>query len=418
MDRTQITWCKGNKPREKTPKGEPYAVVREDGSYLDTANMTEAEFTAIRPGHIGGSGVAAILGISPWTTITEYYDSFLGIEPKVKAVFNEDAKELGHENEEFVAQKFVSYMKKVFNMDIVLCNDSRVFRNDAYPYAQLNLDRRIVLVNGKKVDGILECKTTGFRNLHSIENYWKKGICPPYYEAQVRFYLKVMNLKWAYICCCWGLTYDEMAVIKIERDDAQDDLIIRACEDFISCVEMGVVPDETNPNSKLWNNYYLRQNGAPDPKAAPIEFPESTLSIVKSALNAQKTIEKKEQELEWAKANYQDILKSLLPLFGDAEYGSVSEDDELSGMRIIYGVKRKAPMKRAQFDEERFIKEHPELVDTYKKVSIDTTALGKKDKKLKAEYTLPPEVDGTKDFSFTLSTKEIPIPATPVPASA
>ena len=132
ITRENATWVKGNLSRENTKKGEPYAVVRNDGSYLDTANMTEAEFTAIRPGHIGGSGVAAILGISPWTTITEYYDQFLGIEPKVKASFNEEAKALGHENEEFVAQKFVGYMKRYHNIDVELCNDSRVFRNDEY----------------------------------------------------------------------------------------------------------------------------------------------------------------------------------------------------------------------------------------------------------------------------------------------
>ena len=410
MEIKEITWCKGNLPKTKTKKGEPYAVLRDDGTYLQTANMTEAEFTAIRPGHVGGSGVPALLGISPWTTLTEYYDQFLGIEPKVKAVFNEDAKELGHENEEFVAQKFVSYMKRYFNMNIELCNDDRVFRNDAYPYAQLNLDRRIVKVNGKKTDGILECKTTGFRNLHSIENYWKKGICPPYYEAQVRFYLKVMNLKWAYICCCWGLTYDEMAVVKIERDDAQDDLIIRACEDFINCVEQGIIPDETNINSALWNNYYLRQNGAPNPKAAPIEFPENTLEIVKNAQTLQKTIEEKEAELDRIEEKFQDVMKALLPLFGDAEYGSVSEDDTENGTRTIYGVKLKVPMKRAKFDEERFKADHPDIYDQYKKETLDTALLGKKEKKLKAEYTLPPEVDGTKNYAFTLSQKVIPIP--------
>ena len=407
----KVSWAKGNETRENAAKkGNPYAVLKEDGTELDTASMTEEEFTAIRPGHIGGSGVAAILGISPWTTVTEYYDQFLGIEPKVKASFNETAKALGHENEEFVAQKFVSYMKKFYKMDIELCNDSRVFRNDRYPYAQLNLDRRIVKVNGKKTDMILECKTTGFRNLNSIDNYWKKGICPPYYESQVRFYLKVMNLTTAYICCCWGLTYDEMSVIKIERDDAQDDLIIRACEDFIDCVDQGIVPDETNSNTRLWNNYYLRQNGAPDPQKAPVEFPDTALAIVKNAEQIQGKIEKLEKDVEAEKSKLQDVLKALLGLTNGAEYGSVSEDDEQTGMRKIYGVKFKAPMKRAKFDEEKFILEHPELVPVYQKVTIDTTLLGKKDKKLKAEYTLPPEVDGTKDYSITLTTKEIPIP--------
>ncbi len=409
ITRENATWVKGNLSRENTKKGEPYAVVRNDGSYLDTANMTEAEFTAIRPGHIGGSGVAAILGISPWTTITEYYDQFLGIEPKVKASFNEEAKALGHENEEFVAQKFVGYMKRYHNIDVELCNDSRVFRNDEYHYAQLNLDRRIVKLGKKNTDMILECKTTSFRN-HSVDAYWKKGICPPYYECQVRFYLKVMNLKTAYICCCWGLTYDEMAVVKIERDDAQDDLIINACKDFIDCVDQGVIPDETNTNSALWNNYYLRQNGIPTVAKAPVEFPENTLDVVKAAERIQEEIGKDEEKLEADKKKLNDALKALIPLFDGAEYGSVSEDDTDNGVRHIWGVKLKAPMKRAKFDEDRFKTDHPDLFELYKKVTLDVTALGKKEKKLKAEYTLPAEIDGTKEYSFTLIKKELPIP--------
>ena len=404
------TWTKGNTPKENTKLGDPYAVLKEDGTELDTANMTNEEFAAIRPGHIGGSGVAAILGISPWTTVTEYYSKFLGIDPKCKVEFNASAKELGHANEEFVAQKFVEYMKKYEKTDFELANDSRVFRNDKFPWAQVNLDRRIVKINGKKCDAILECKTTGFRNMHSIENYWKKGICPPYYECQVRFYMMTMNVEVAYICCCWGLTYDEMSVVKVERDAEQENNLILACEDFIECVEMGVEPEETNINSELYNNAYLRYNGEPDKEKKPVEFPLSALDAIKRAAELEKEIQKDQEKLEADMALQQDILKFLIPMFNGAEYGSVAEDDEDTGMRTVYGVKLKTPMKRAKFDEERFKKDHPDLWDAFSVTKLDTTALGKKEKKLKAEYTLPPEVNGEKTYSLVLSTKEIPIP--------
>ncbi len=407
-----INWITGNKKREEAKKKkEPYAVLKEDGTELDTANMTEEEFTAIRPGHIGGSSVSAILGISPWITITEYYDQFIGVKPIVNTEFNAEAKLLGHENEEFVAQKFVSYMKRFHHMDIELLNDSRVFRNDAYPYAQVNLDRRIVKVNGRKVDMILECKTTSVRG-GAPTRYWKKGICPPYYEAQVRFYLKVMKCKVAYICCCWGLTYDDMAVIKIEADEEQDKIIINACEDFISCVEQGVVPDETNTNSELWNNYYLRLNGAPDPEKKPVELPENTLDIVKEAERLQAVIEEDEAKLKADKKKRDDTLKAILPLLDGAEYGSVAEDDLENNIRFVFGVKAAAPMTKASFDHEKFAQDHPELFKQYMKVQVDTTALGKADKKLKAEYTIPPKVKGDGEWKFEVTKKEYELPKT------
>ncbi len=403
-------WTKGNLAEADTAYGDPYAVIKSDGSELDTANMTEAEFSAIRPGHIGGSGVASILGISPWTTVTEYYNQFISVDPVLKVEFNAKAKAAGHENEEFVAQKFISYMKKYENTDIELCNDSCVFRNKRFPWAQVNLDRRIVKINGKKADAILECKTTGFRNMHSINEYWKKGICPPYYEAQVRFYLMVMNVKTAYICCCWGLTDDEMAVIRIDRNDELEKPIITACEDFVDCVDQGIIPEETNKSSELFNNAWLRYNGAPDEQKTPVEFPPSILNIVKKAQELEEQIKKDEEKLEADKAAQQDILKALLPLYDGAEYGSVSEDDDATGMRKIYSVKLKVSMKRAKFDEENFKKDHPDLWDAYKKETLDLTALGKKEKKVKAKYTLPAEVDPTKGYKFEISTKDIPIP--------
>lgn len=402
-------WIKGNTCEGKDK--DPYYVVKDDGTALETANMTNEEFVAIRPGHIGGSGVASILGTSPWVTLTEYYNNFIENEPKIKVEFNSTAKQVGHEAEEFVAQRFVTFMKKYEKTEIELLNDSRVFRNAAYPYAQVNLDRRIVKINGKKCDALLECKTTNFRNLHSINEYWKKGICPPYYEAQVRFYLMVMNIKVAYICCCWGLSDDEMAVIKIVRDEDMEKAIDNACKDFVDCVDQGIIPEETNSNSELFNNAWLRFNGEPDCEKKPVEFPPSVLNAVRRASEIEELIKKEEEALEKHRSEQQDILKTLLPLYDGAEYGSVSEDDESTGMRTIYGVKLKVSKKRAKFDEEKFKADYPDLWDEYKKISLDLTALGKKEKKVKALYTLPAEVDAEKGYKMEMNIKQIPIPS-------
>lgn len=407
----KITWINGNVSEKNIKDGYPYYVLNNSGKPLDTAIMTNDEFAAIRPGRIGGSSVATLLGISPWNCITEYYNQFIEVEPVIKTEFNAAAKQAGHDAEEFVAQRFVTYMKRRENTDFEIINDSRVFRNNKYPYAQVNLDRRIVKVNGKPCDAILECKTTNMRNLHTINEYWKKGICPPYYECQVRYYMMVMNVKVAYICCCWGLQEDEMAVIKIERNDELDKPIINACEAFIDCVEQGMIPDEVNPNSELYNNAWLRYNGAPAQDVPPVEFPPNVLPIVQKAIELEKRIEEDEAKLAADKAAQQDVLKALLPLYNGADYGSVAEDDEDTGMRTIYGVALKPHYKRAKFDEEKFKADHADLWTKYQKSSLDLTALGRAEKKIKAEYTLPAEVDGEKGIDLKITTKQIPIPA-------
>ena len=91
--------------------GKPYPVVDMEGKPIGTGNMTDEEFTAIRDGDvpgamkspelssvvIGGSAAAIVMGVSPWTTRTEYAIEKTGlVEPKVKHEFNSAAKAAGH----------------------------------------------------------------------------------------------------------------------------------------------------------------------------------------------------------------------------------------------------------------------------------------------------------------------------------
>lgn len=411
-----INWIKGNKTENEAIGNEPYYLQKADGTPYDTSVMSQEEFTEIRKPEIrgdrvGGSDIAVLLGLSPFKSSTELANELSGITPVEKEVKNEAILQAGHDAEEFVAQKFVSYMRRYEHTEFEIINDARIFRNKALPHAQANLDRRIVKINGKKCDAILECKTTNFRNMHTITEYWQKGICPPYYECQVRWYMMTMNVKVAYIVCCWGLQDSEMAVIKIEDSEEQNRIIANAVDDFFDCIEQGIIPDETNPNSELYNNCWLRYNGAPKPEVLPVEFPPTVLEAVKRASEINEEIEAAKKKVDELKSIQQDILKVLLPLYGGADYGSVAEDNEETGMRSIYGVSLKPHFKRAKFDEDRFRMERPDLWDAYKKEVLDLTELGKKEKKTKAEYTLPAEIDTEKPMDFKVSIKTIPIPA-------
>ena len=435
MDITKYeSWTNGHdysveeKDGEKVivPKdGKPYPVVNGDGKPIGTGSMTDEEFTAIRDGNvsgaikgpdlssvvIGGSAAAIVMGVSPWTTRTEYAIEKTGlVEPKVKHVFNSAAKEAGHAYEDAVAKSFVSYMKRELNADVEIVNDDSIYRNTAYPFAQINLDRRIVAINGKPCDGILECKTTSFRNVQAI-NKWLDGICPDYYELQCRYYMAVMDVEFCYICCSWGFTPDTMAVIRIDRDLGIEKTLMDECAYFADCIEQGIEVSENNPNEQLLVNFYQRLYGEPKKNKEPIELPETCLNTVLSAIELEKQIEEQTEVLKKLEDRKGEVLANLYPMFrvsnGDvAEYGSIRIDDE-----HVAGVKLKLPMHKAKFDEERFIKEHPDIYDQYTKKTFDLTEFGKKEKKLKSEYTLPAEVNAEKQAVYTVTVRDLPVSA-------
>ena len=65
-------------------------------------------------------------------------------------------------------------------------------------------------------------------------------------------------------------------------------------------------------------------------------------------------------------------------------------------------------MKRAKLDEERLEKELPDVYKKYVVEKFDTTTFGKKEKKLKAEYTLPAEPNPEKTPEYVLSKRDVP----------
>ena len=84
----------------------PEHIRREPKVLVSTENLTEQEWLAYRRRGIGGSDVAAILGISPFRTARDLYDDKLNIALAVDDAGNWVALEMGHLLEPLVAQIF------------------------------------------------------------------------------------------------------------------------------------------------------------------------------------------------------------------------------------------------------------------------------------------------------------------------
>jgi putative phage-type endonuclease len=137
---------------------------------------------------VGGSDVATIFGLSPWTTPLELWRIKKGLmKPSISA--NADQLEMGHLLEPIIAHW---YAKKT---GYTVTEDTGLYQHANFPYALANIDRRFEEPSGAK--GVLECKSTTY---HKASD-WAECVIPVYYEMQIRFYLAVMDVEIGDFAC-------------------------------------------------------------------------------------------------------------------------------------------------------------------------------------------------------------------------
>ena len=184
---------------------------------VDTADLPRDEWLNYRRRGIGGSDVAAILGVSPFRTSRDIYYDKLGVVALEPDESNWVQLEVGHLLEDLVAkifQKKTGY--RVFQI-------KKMFHHPEYPFMLADVDYFVELPDGKIA--ILECKTT---NYNAKDHWWldDREIVPVYYELQGRHYMAVTDIDRAFFCCLYGNTEDEVIIREIKRDmDYEAELI-------------------------------------------------------------------------------------------------------------------------------------------------------------------------------------------------
>lgn len=362
---------------------------------------------------IGGSDVAVVFGDSPWKSKLELYHEKSGTAvPKFARKKPEDILMAGHMLEDFVAHLFRPYMEKncgIPESAITVTNDTVMYQHPDYPFALVNLDRRIT-VNG--VPGILEIKTTG--NWRDIEK-WKGGIVPKKYEWQCRYYMAAMDLDYCYIACTWGYSMNEMAVIKIDRDKAIEDTMMETVAEFVECCEMGIEPDEQTKNIEVLSKYYERLYGIEKKPSSTIDLPdnEETREIADLALE----IGERRAEIEKLQSVVDEMeakITATLMKYGEGkgQYMNLRLD-----ANTVLGMAIKPSFHKDGFDEERFKNDHPaeyaEFLKTETKTKLDLAGLKKKYNKGTLDlpsYKIEGELDVEKPVKLgKVELKEIPL---------
>lgn len=197
----------------------------------------DAAWLAQRKRGIGGSDVAAIMGLSPWRTPAEVWLEKTGrVEPQ-------DLSDRPHVQRGVDLESFVGNKYRKRHQDYIVRRVNAICQSIERPWAQASLDYEICEI--KHIDGratgyewgVLEIKTS--RN----DSDWADGI-PVYYMTQVQHYLSVTGRKYAWVAVQfdsdWLWEYREY---RIERDEEDIAAINSAVDTFWhEFVETGVMP--------------------------------------------------------------------------------------------------------------------------------------------------------------------------------
>lgn len=191
--------------------------MKQRGSNFDRSAWLEAR----RKG-IGGSDVAAIIGLSEWESPYSIWADKLGYLPPKE---ENEAMRQGRDFEDYVARRFCEATgKKVRRVN-------RILQHSEHYFMLANIDRDVVGENAG-----LECKTTSVMNLKKFKN----GEYPENYYCQCMHYMAVTGASKWYLAVL--ILNKGFHIFEIERDDEEIAALIAAERAFWTLVENEMPP--------------------------------------------------------------------------------------------------------------------------------------------------------------------------------
>ena len=153
---------------------------------VDISNLSREDWLEYRKKGIGGSDVAAIMGISPFATIRDLFYNKTGVQPVIQEEEESNwvAKEVGHRLEDLVAEIFSKKTGlEVFPVRVM-------FRHPLYPFMLADVDFFVRMPDG--TFAILECKTCNY----NAKDKWADEGIPAHYVLQVRHAIERLVRSW------------------------------------------------------------------------------------------------------------------------------------------------------------------------------------------------------------------------------
>lgn len=322
----------------------------------DTSNLSKDEWLEYRRRGIGGSDVAALMGISPfWTARDLYYDK-LKIAPLEADESNWVALEMGNLLEELVSRIFAKKTGyEVFKV-------KKMFYHPQHPFMLADVDYFVRLPEGGIA--ILEIKTT---NYNARDNWWKDGqeCVPVYYECQGRQYMAVMDLDKVFYCCLYGNSEDEVIIREIQRDrDYEEEMIFLETEFWNNHILKKSPPPYTEDGDLILKS--VRQHtGRADENAEQFTMGSSMTAVLMRYMELQKEKEASEMQSKKLKKEMERLKAILIAEMGE-KCTAVCETGGVSYM-ITYN-----PVRKPMIDKDSLFRlklRHPEVYEEFVTIS-------------------------------------------------
>ena len=202
-----------------------------------TDGLTRQEWLGWRQKGVGGSDIASVCGINPWSSPLAVYYSKIEKVPELEA--ENLPAELGIFLEPFIKVKFEKWFKENEGLDMTVLPMPYILQHPKNPIALANLDGHFS--HPRTGDWtIVEFKTTSERNYQE----WADGSLPDYYYLQIQWYLYVTNVKKCYLAFLIG--NNKFNVTVIERNEEVIEMIVKKVAEFwTTFVEKKVAPAPT-----------------------------------------------------------------------------------------------------------------------------------------------------------------------------
>jgi len=260
---------------------------------------------AERRSGIGGSDIAAILGLSPWKTAVDVWMDKTG-QSTDDAIGDAEAVRWGALLEYVVANEY-SWRTKT-----QLQRVNRILRHPTHEWAIGNIDRAIV-APGSRVRvaddggslygawGLLEVKTASAYKAGEWGRAGDDDAVPVHYQAQVMWYLGITRLPWADVAALIG--GQRMVIRRIKRDDETIAAMLERAHDFWHRHVLKRVPPEP-AKAKDVERLFPADNGQ------AIEADEELLAAYSAARAAR-------NDMAYAEARYEEAVERIKLALGE-----------------------------------------------------------------------------------------------------
>ena len=287
-----------------------------------------AEWLQQRTHGIGGSDVAAIMGISKYKSAYALYMEKVGLlQPE--DISDKPAVHWGCVLEPIVGEEYKkNHPKREVRRVNAICKSIK------RPWAQASLDYE---VKDEELGwGVLEIKTAGLNRAKD----WEDGI-PLYYQTQIIHYLSVLNRPFADVAVLiGGQDYREYRYM---RDIPYEQKLTRAVDDFYhNSIVGGEVPPITDKASDTFS--VLNAN---EPHTDEVVDYTDDLDPFKRYLQAR-------EEKDRAEQAYKQAGNEIRKIIGDAR-----------GVNTELGRFTWTRSECKRFDMKRFTSEHEQLKEQY-----------------------------------------------------